>query len=438
MNRPKASGSPPQGRAFRLTGSPGHDAAAPEDALALDLLAAEGFDPRPLPLASRFERAGAFRATAEPLPLGASLAARFGLIYIQDPSSMLPPLMLDPPPGACVLDMCASPGGKTGLLARLVGPEGFVLGNEPNAARLDTLRRNLARSGLLNTATCRHPGQDLPLSDSAWTHILCDPPCSGWGTADKHPRVMDMWTGDKTAPLIRLQRELLARAARLLAPGGRLLYSTCTTNPAENEDQVAWATAELGLSVSPLAAPGGFALREPSRPEARGSLCVSPEQGASQGFFLALLTRAGDALEAEPAPSGLIGEPLPRLGAGPADLSALPPGEIRLFGDKAVFLHAGTARLPSDLRWQGAPVGRVKGGSLHPDPLARGLCPPPAPADVVQDDVDLAEPADLTRLLTGQSLNVAGQMRFPILRFRGRALGWLRRKGRRVLWTGRG
>ncbi len=415
------------GRAFRLAGT------AADDAAALDLLAAEGYAPRPLPFAS-----WALRAGAEPRPLGVALAARFGLIYIQDPSSMLPPLMLDPPPGAAVLDLCASPGGKTGLLARLVGPRGLVLGNEPNPSRLDTLRRNLARSGLLNTATCRHPGQDIPLPDAAWSHILLDPPCSGWGTADKHPRVMAMWHGDKTAPLIRLQRELLARAARLLAPGGRLLYSTCTTNPAENEDQVAWAVAGLGLVPKPLVPPAGFVLREPSRPEAQGCLCVSPEQHASQGFFLALLTRPG--LEdnmSGPAPADtgdLPGRPLDPSGAGPADLSALPPGAIWEFKDRALFLHAqALRRLPASLRWQGAPVGRVKGGSLHPDPLARGLAPPPS-----DQDVDLTDPADLSRLLMGQSLDLPGDAAFPVLRFRGRALGWLRRKGRRVLWTGRG
>ena len=420
------------GRAFRLAG------AAPDDMLALDLLRAEGFDPLPLPLAP-----WAMRATSEPRPLGGSLAARFGLIYIQDPSSMLPPLMLDPPQGAAVLDLCASPGGKTGLLARLVGPDGFVLGNEPNPSRLDTLRRNLARSGLLNTATCRHPGQDIPLPDAAWSHILLDPPCSGWGTADKHPRVMAMWQGDKTAPLIRLQRELLARAAALLAPGGRLLYSTCTTNPAENEDQVAWAASELGLAVSPLAAPGGFALREPVRPEARGCLCVSPEQGASQGFFLALLVRSavGPGAEAAHAASAmrsdLPGEPLAASALDAVDLGSAPPGGIWRFKDRALFLHAkALERLPAALRWQGAPVGRVKGGVLHPDPLARGLAPPPSDPGSGRD-VD-ADPADLARLLSGQSLERSGRAPFPVLRCRGRALGWLRRKGRRVLWTGRG
>jgi 16S rRNA (cytosine1407-C5)-methyltransferase len=107
-------------RSFRLTGAPG-EAAGIEV-----LLVAQGFagEPEPFwPLARRL--------LSEPFPLGGALAARFGRIYIQDRSSMLPPLLLNPPSGAAVLDMCASPGRKTGLLSCLVGPQGFVLAVEP-------------------------------------------------------------------------------------------------------------------------------------------------------------------------------------------------------------------------------------------------------------------------------------------------------------------
>lgn len=128
------------------------------------------------------------RLLAEPFPLGGSLAATWGFLYIQDRSSMLPPLALAPERGACVLDCCASPGSKTGFLAQLVGPEGLVLGNEPAKPRLATLRRNLAALNLFQTVTCSWPGERLPMSDASWDRILLDPPCSGWGTTDKHPQ----------------------------------------------------------------------------------------------------------------------------------------------------------------------------------------------------------------------------------------------------------
>ena len=125
-------------RSFRLVCNPGQIPSVEA------LLSAQGFvfEPEPFsPLARRLLQ--------EPFPLGRSLAAFWGYIYIQDRSSMLPPLALAPGEGARVLDMCASPGSKTGLLAQLVGREGLVLGNEPARPRLANLRRNLAALNLL-------------------------------------------------------------------------------------------------------------------------------------------------------------------------------------------------------------------------------------------------------------------------------------------------
>ena len=285
-------------RSFRLV-------CKPEQAPLVELLLkAQGFafEPEPFfPLARRL--------TAGDLPLGSSLAAAFGYIYIQDRSSMLPPLALAPEPGAAVLDMCASPGSKTGLLAQLTGPDGFVLANEPSRNRLATLRRNLQSLNLFNCATTSYPGEKLSLPSAqegeadallsraeaqeqkpGWDYIQLDPPCSGWGTAEKNPRVLRLWQGDKLKPLIGLQRKLLAEATRLLRPGGKLVYSTCTTNSEENEAQLRFAIEELGLAFLPLEPLPGFSFAEPESPEFAGSWRVST--GADgQGFFVALLQK---------------------------------------------------------------------------------------------------------------------------------------------------
>ena len=198
----------PLRRSFRLVCTP------EQTPLVEELLTAQGFafEPEPFsPLVRRLVR--------EPFPLGRSLAAFWGYIYIQDRSSMLPPLALNPRPGDRVLDVCASPGSKTGLLAQLVGPTGLVLGNEPPRPRLANLRRNLAGLNLLQAATCSWPGEGLPLPDASWDAIQLDPPCSGWGTTDKNPQAVKMWQGDKLKPLIDLQRKLLAKSARLPRPG---------------------------------------------------------------------------------------------------------------------------------------------------------------------------------------------------------------------------
>ena len=123
-----ANPSRPTGRSFRLV-------CPPEQMPQVEsLLRAQGYEFEPETF-SPFCR----RLLCEPRPLGSSLAAFFGYIYIQDRSSMLPPLALAPRQGEAVLDMCASPGSKTGFLGQLTGPDGFVLGNELSRARLATL-----------------------------------------------------------------------------------------------------------------------------------------------------------------------------------------------------------------------------------------------------------------------------------------------------------
>lgn len=91
-----------------------------------------------------------------------------------------------------------------------------------------------------------HGGEALPLPDGMWDHIQLDPPCSGWGTVERNPNVRDIWKDDKITPLIRLQRALLREARRLLRPGGTVVYSTCTTNDGENEEQLRYAAGRTG------------------------------------------------------------------------------------------------------------------------------------------------------------------------------------------------
>lgn len=128
--------------------------------------------------------------------------------------------------------------------------------------------------------------QDLPFPDCSWDYIQLDPPCSGWGTVDKNPKVMELWSESKTAPLVALQKTLLQKAADMLRPGGVVLFSTCTTNIEENEKQVAWALEHLDLDLEPLDDPKGFVFGEPMLSGMDGVLRVA-EDSDGQGFFLA-------------------------------------------------------------------------------------------------------------------------------------------------------
>jgi 16S rRNA (cytosine1407-C5)-methyltransferase len=455
-------------RTFRIT------TPARQHPLVEALLAAQGFafEPEPFFGAAR-------RLTCEPFPLGSSLAASFGLIYIQDRSSMLPPVLLDARPGSVCLDMCASPGGKTGILAGLVGPEGFVLAAEASRERLATLRQNLRRMGAVNAATIGVESQHLALAPESFDAILLDPPCSGWGTVDKNPRVLEVWTPEKAETLVRLQRLLLARAAELLKPGGRLMYSTCTTNVRENEEQAAWALAELPLAIDALPEPEGFAPVPLALTGLDGVLRVGCQDqrwgekpgGTGQGFFLARFVK--DARTAQEVTTGrniaapLAGRPLSarelaQAQAAGLDFDALPPGEVREFGGKAYFLHQAALDLCEHAglggegqRWQGFLLGQAQGGRIAAAARARVLMPlasalPPA------QRLDVDDPALILDLLAGRSLEAAPSLpagpaakhprgreaktaETPLvgLYFRGLALGWLTRKGRRLLWSDR-
>jgi 16S rRNA C967 or C1407 C5-methylase (RsmB/RsmF family) len=443
-----------QARTFRITTASEHIP------LVEALLAAQGFTCEAEPFLP-----SARRLTAEPFPLGSSLAASFGLIYIQDRSSMLPPAMLsaglpDQGRGAVCLDMCASPGGKTGILALAAGPKGFVLAAEASRERLATLRQNLRRTGAACAATIGVESQHLALAPACFDAILLDPPCSGWGTVDKNPRVMELWTPEKAETLVRLQRTLLARAAELLRPGGRLMFSTCTTNVRENEEQAAWALTSLPLELDPLPQAQGFAPVPLALPGLAGVLRVGGQSldgqeldagnGAGQGFFLARFRKVAsagpEAAEQQEFSTPVAGRPLPERELAQArevgvDFRQLPPGEVRDFGGKVYFLHQKALELcaraglgAGGQRWQGLFLGQVQGGRFRPDPRARLLLPstdalPPAAR------LNVDEPEPILDLLAGRSLELPGQGNLAGLYFRGLPLGFLTRKGRRLLWS---
>lgn len=349
---------------------------------------------------------------------------------------MLPPLALAPRSGDAVLDMCASPGSKTGMLSSSVGLQGFVLANEPSPDRLATLRVNMRHLGCANVGTCRYIGQDIPLASGTWNSLLLDAPCSGWGTIKKNPAAAKIWAEEKTLPLEMLQRELLTTAARLLSPGGRLVYSTCTTNTRENEHQIHFAVEHLGLELLELSTFPGFHYQD-SLP---GCLLVNGEESDSQGFFLAGLTKPLKTSPMFPAavtPFSLPGKILSSqniMDSTGLDTSFLPEHHfLDIHGRVYLILKHCLPMLSSQIRWQGFCVGKCTKGKIIPDPTLR-LFVPPKPSDkaLVLDNIK-----DINALLAGQSrVCTAAEKRQPFY-FRNLPLGFLTIKGNRCLWSDR-
>ena len=159
-----------------------------------------------------------------------------GVYYLQEASAMAPVALLDPQPGEMICDLCAAPGGKTTQIAGRMAGEGFLLCNEINPKRAKILSRNIERMGVANAlVTNEHPrnlAQKLP---GCFDRVLVDAPCSGEGMFRKEEAAVTDWSVETVAMCAARQQEILQSAVMLLKPGGRLVYSTCTFAPEENE-----------------------------------------------------------------------------------------------------------------------------------------------------------------------------------------------------------
>jgi 16S rRNA (cytosine1407-C5)-methyltransferase len=179
-------------------------------------------------------------------------AAAEGKIYIQNPSSMLAALLLDPKPEEEVLDLTAAPGSKTQLLSVLMQNTGRIAAVELQRDRFYRMKANLERCGVANAA-CYHKdgsivGRQRP---EAFDRVLLDAPCSSESFIGTSETVAaETWSLRKVHQTVSRQKMLLNSAVAALKPGGRLVYATCTINPLENEEMVAYALKKHGEILS--------------------------------------------------------------------------------------------------------------------------------------------------------------------------------------------
>jgi len=163
-----------------------------------------------------------------------------GVYYLQEASAMAPVALLDPQPGEKVCDLCAAPGGKTTQIAGRMGGEGFLLCNEINPKRAKILSRNIERMAVANAlVTNEHPANLAKKYPGFFDRVLVDAPCSGEGMFRKEEAAVTDWSQETVEMCARRQAEILHSAAQLVRPGGRLVYSTCTFAPEEDEMAVA-------------------------------------------------------------------------------------------------------------------------------------------------------------------------------------------------------
>ncbi|WP_455501297.1 RsmB/NOP family class I SAM-dependent RNA methyltransferase [Gemmiger sp.] len=223
-----------------------------------------------------------------------------GVIYAQEPSASAPAALLDVRPGMRVADLCAAPGGKTSQLAAALQGQGVLLANEFVAARAEILRQNLERMGVANAVITNEDTARLAAAMPArFDRVLVDAPCSGEGMFRKEAVAAAQHNDGLVAHCAELGAEILENAAAMLAPGGVLVFSTCTFAPAEDEAQIAAFLAKhpeftlCDLSGCGFGRPGE-ANRAPAGFQAEYTRRIWPADGG-EGHFMAKLQKAADA-----------------------------------------------------------------------------------------------------------------------------------------------
>jgi 16S rRNA (cytosine967-C5)-methyltransferase len=160
-----------------------------------------------------------------------------GWVSVQDISTGLPVILLDPQPGELVLDMCAAPGGKTGFMAEKMQKKGTLLAMDRYVSRLKTLEENINRLNYQPVHIVAGDATVLPVRKK-FDKILLDVPCSGFGVMRKRVDLRWKRTEEDINAMKELQLKLLEEAGRVLAPNGRMVYCTCTIEPEENERNI--------------------------------------------------------------------------------------------------------------------------------------------------------------------------------------------------------
>jgi 16S rRNA (cytosine967-C5)-methyltransferase len=262
------------------------------------------------------------RITAEPTPLSplglrvrgrpplATLPCfRDGLIEVQDEGSQIVALLADARPGMRVVDFCAGAGGKTLAMAAAMRNKGHIVACDVLRGRVDRAATRLARAGVHNVerrglSTERDPW--VKRHARSFDRVLVDAPCSGVGTWRRNPDAKWRFAREDLTAVIELQRRILDSAARLVKPGGRLIYATCSLLPSENAAQVtSFIKDHPDFSLRPIAEVWADTIgRMPESappPVADRSLQLSPAAHETDGFFITILDRGADSVRDEAA-----------------------------------------------------------------------------------------------------------------------------------------
>lgn len=230
-----------------------------------------------------------------------------GLYYLQEPSAMTPANRLPIEPGDRVLDLCAAPGGKATELGARLGGKGLLAANDISSSRAKGLLKNVELFGIGNVMVLsEEPGKLAGYFPEYFDKILIDAPCSGEGMFRKDRKMIKAWEEHGPEFFSKLQKNIVLQAAKMLRPGGYLLYSTCTFNGLENEGTVGYLLEECPeFTIEEIQGYEGFSCGRPEEfpdrriPDMEKTVRIFPHRMQGEGHFIALLKKGADTAKEE-------------------------------------------------------------------------------------------------------------------------------------------
>ncbi|MFC7442908.1 RsmB/NOP family class I SAM-dependent RNA methyltransferase [Laceyella putida] len=358
-----------------------------------------------------------------------------GLYYIQDASAMSPAEALEPQPGETILDLCAAPGGKTTQIAAKMQGQGLLVANEIDGKRIKALVENLERCGVTNAVVLNE--NPLRLTErfaGFFDRILIDAPCSGEGMFRKDRDARERWSLRATEKCADLQLEIVTAAAPMLRPGGRLVYSTCTFNPQENEGVLVRFLAEHPefrlIPVPQLAhyQPGHPEWTHTANPELSKTARLWPHRLRGEGHFVAVLEKdvLAEGTKQRPGRFPSIHAQAKTLWQQFVNETYRKPelfhGQLTLYGE---HLYLVPDELPSlkglKVERPGRYLGQVKKSHFVP---AHALALSAWPEQVKQTVDFSADDPGLLLYLQGEALPVSLNKGWTLVTVDGFALGW--------------
>ena len=350
---------------------------------------------------------------------GASVAHATGAFYLQEASAMASASALDARPGEVILDLCAAPGGKSTQIAVAMGDFGALISNDPEPARARALAGNLERMGAMHAAVVSAlPGKLAARWPETFDAILTDAPCSGEGMFRRDPDARGEWSPAAPEGCARRQAEILDQAARMLKPGGRLVYSTCTFNRQENEGSVLHF-----LDRHPEFSPEDFELPGAGRSEG-GMLRLWPHRVRGDGHFVAKLRKAGEWIPTQPAAIRTDRETAALLRRLSEEVCALPEAlEGMVFFRLGDRLYARPACCPDldglKVVSPGLCLMRVGRSHIEPEHALAMALPPECARRIAELDA-----GEAAAFLRGEVIPCGGEKGWTLATHLGLPLGW--------------